>query len=448
MPCLIFQDRPAKDMIPVADDGEFLLGRTEENDLTIPDDPLVSRKHCAIYLNHDEEIFILRDLGSSNGTVINEEILSGKEAFLSDGDMIKIGDTKLIFRMDSSESYRKTITPTMKCGKTGKRETLGPKDSASPEKEQASVAPPVPPTQKVKSSSSLSPGMEIDGYRIIRTLSAGARSTVYLAFQETVKRTVALKIYSARADDESKLLFKVLLQSVGRISHANVVNCFDCGIFDDFCYLVMPYAAEGNLDDLISRQPHFRERAAVEITLKIAGALDRAMTEHCILHLDMNPGNVLLSDSGEPVVSGLGMDSWKVRNFQSGSTYFNGNTRYTSPEQRLDLHADWRSDLYSLGIIFCEMLAGRKSSTSADEKGVIRKDVPEKLVFPPNLSKDLVSIIRKMTAKDPEHRFSSWSEFIKALDSVLNPKRQLTPIRQRQVLRQPRKISPPTLARA
>ncbi|HCE44030.1 MAG TPA: hypothetical protein DET40_10820 [Lentisphaeria bacterium] len=442
MAYLIFQDNSKKKTIPVADKAEFRLGRTNENDLTILDDPLVSRNHCAIYLHPDENKFILRDL-SSNGTVINDETLSGEEAFLADGDIIKVGGAEFIFCVDAPERYQKTSTSMIKFSKIKKghepsgnsasltHETLKFRNLGLPEKEKIPAAS----HSKLESSSSLSPGMEINGCRIIRTLSAGGRSTVYLALQEAVKRTVALEIYSERADYEAKLYFRDLVPKIGRVSHTNAVHFLDCGIFDDFCYLVMPYMPEGNLDDRISRKAPLSERESIGIIGKIAGALDCAMTEHCIIHLDLNPENVLFSDSDEPAVLGLGMSEWKLRNQQHGRTYFHGNPTYMSPEQALDLRADWRSDLYSLGIIFYEMLTGRIPFTAPDEQDMIKKHVSEKMVFPPNLTSDLVPIIRTMTAKAPESRFSSWGAFVKAMDSVSGPKRQTAPMKQKPALR-------------
>ncbi len=437
MAYLIFHDQSRKETIHVYDDAEFHLGRTADNDLAVLDDPLVSRKHCSIRPHKEERNFILRDL-SSNGTSINGRLLNGEEASLSDGDIITLGSAEFIFCMDKPERYDMSKTAMIKYGMIKKgqdapgnsgvqsQETLKFRYIDLPEMADSAAAS----HHRPESSSSLAPGMEINGYRIVRILSKGGSSTVYLALQEKLQRTVVLKIYSEKADTESKLSFRDAVPKVGRISHANVIHHHDCGIFDDFCYVVMPYLPEGNLDGMISRQAPLGEKEAACIIRKIAVALDCAMSEHCILHLDLNPGNVLFSDDGEPVVSGLGMSQWEVRSRQRQRTFFYGNPVYMSPEQALDQHADWRSDLYSLGIIFYEMLTGRTPFKAPDEQTMISRHVSEKIIFPPNMTRAAVSIITTMTDKNPADRFKSWGAFISSLDHLAGTKKRTSPLRE------------------
>jgi len=430
MAYLVFQDQAGKETIPVSENGEFHLGRTNDNDVTILDDPLVSRKHCMIYLHPDENKFILRDLNSSNGTSINEETLSGEEAFLSDGDRIKVGGAEFIFCIENPERYQTTSTSIIKFGKIKQgqevlentisqtHDTVKFKRLEMPQKSDG----PVITLAKLDSSSSLTPGMEINNYKIVRTISTSDKATVYLAFQESVKRTVTLKIFSLKADFESKLSFRELVQKVGRLNHSNIIHHFDCGTFDDFCYLVLAFMSEGSLEEKLSRYAPFNERESLTMIKKIASGLSYAMTEHLLIHLNLKPENILFADSEEPVISGIGLSPWVAKYFQHKRTYIYSSPIYMSPEQALDHKADWRSDLYSLGIILYEMLTGRIPFTAQDEQTLINKHITEKIIFPPNLSKEVVNIIRTMTAKDPEERFASWDAFIKAINSVLESK--------------------------
>jgi len=241
MAYLIFNDQGGKETIPVNENSEFHLGRTNDNDLTILDDPLVSRQHCKIYLHPDENKFILSDLNSSNGTVINDETLSGEEAFLSDGDKIKVGNAEFVFCIENPERYQTTSTSMIKFGKI-KQGSDQAQDTVSqthdtvkfrrlelPDKKDG----PVISLAKLESASSLTSGMEINGYKIVRTIASSEKATVYLAFQESVKRTVVLKIFSLRSDFEAKLSFRELVQKVGRLSSPNIIHHFDCGTFDD-----------------------------------------------------------------------------------------------------------------------------------------------------------------------------------------------------------------------
>ncbi len=427
MAYLIFNDQGGKETIPVDESAEFHLGRTNDNDLTILDDPLVSRQHCMIYLHSDENKFVLRDLNSSNGTVINEETLSGEEAFLTDGDKIKVGNAEFIFCIENPERFQTTSTSIIKFGKI-KQGSETQENSVSqthdtvkfrrielPDRQDGG---PVISLAKLESASSLTSGMEINGYKIVRTIASSEKATVYLAFQESVKRTVILKIFSIRSDFEAKLSFKELIQKIGRLSSPNIVHHFDCGTYDDFCYLVLGYMSEGSLEEKLSRYAPFTEKESLTMIRKIASGLNYAMAEHLLIHLNLKPENILFADSDEPVISGIGMSPWIARYYQHRRTYLFASPIYMAPEQALDHKADWRSDLYSLGIIFYEMLTGKIPFTAQDEQTLINKHISEKIIFPPNLSKEVVNIIRTMTAKDPEERFASWDAFLKATGSM------------------------------
>jgi hypothetical protein len=426
MPYLIFQNHTGKETIAVPDDGEFHLGRTDSNDITILDDPLVSRKHCVIYLYPAENKFILKDLKSSNGTQLNDETLSDEEAFLSEGDIIKIGNAEFVFCIENPERYQTTTTSILKSGKAKEgagafgnstaqpNETLRLNRVELPGQKDASVILPV----KLDSASSLTPGTEINGYKIVKTVLSGKKATVYLAFQESVKRSVILKIFSIRADLEAKSSFRELIQKIGRLNHSNIVHYFDCGTFDDYCYLVMAFMSEGNLEDRISRQAPFTEKESLKMIRKIAEALNYAMSEHCLIHLCLKPETILFGDSGEPVVANIGLSQWITRIYQRKRTYVFSNPIYMSPEQATDHRADWRSDLYSLGIIFYEMLTAKIPFTAPSEQTMINKHVSDQIIFPPNLSKEAVTIIKTMTAKDPEGRFNSWDSFLQAIKNL------------------------------
>ncbi len=435
MPYLIFQNESGKETVAVPGKGEFHLGRSVNNDVTIVDDPLVSGRHCMIYLHPIENKLILRDLKSTNGTLINDEMLSDEDAFLSDGDKIRIGNAEFVFCIETPERYQSTTTSILKLGKikqggaTSAENAVSQVDTLRLNRTDmfAQKDAPVIPPSRLDSSSSLTPGMEINGYKIIRAISSSEKATLYLTFQESVKRTVVLKIFSVKADLEAKVSFKELVQKTGRLNHSNIFHYFDCGTLDDYCYLVMAFMSEGNLEELISRQAPFTEKESLRIIGKIAEALNYAMSEHCLIHLCLKPETILFGDSGEPVVANIGLAPWIARNYQHKRTYVFGNPIYMSPEQALDHKADWRSDLYSLGIIFYEMLTGKIPFTAPDEQTMINKHVSDKIIFPPNLSKEAVNIIRTMTAKDPEERFKSWDLFLKEIKALSGPKQQTRP---------------------
>ena len=114
MPYLIFQNHAGKETIALPDNGEIHIGRTNSSDITILDDPLVSRKQCMIHQYQDEAKFVLKDLGSSNGTIINGDTLSDEDCFLSEGDIIKVGNAEFVFCVENPERYQSTTTSIIK----------------------------------------------------------------------------------------------------------------------------------------------------------------------------------------------------------------------------------------------------------------------------------------------------------------------------------------------
>lgn len=261
----------------------------------------------------------------------------------------------------------------------------------------------------------------IRGQRYIRTLAAGSVSSVYLAESERAGELVALKVLSAVPDvAEGKSTFDRFLQEyevVAKVQHPNVVRIFDLGVADDHAYIAMEYFAAG---DLRQRMKHPIEPAvAIDYLRQIAAALE-GIHAVGVLHRDLKPGNVMLRADGTLALIDFGLAKQLELDAAITATgEIFGTPYYMSPEQGHGADTDERSDLYSLGVILFEMLAGRKPYLAETPMQVIYKHshapLPE---LPPGLV-HLQPLAHRMLAKDPRERFQAAAELREAAQNIL-----------------------------
>ena len=198
----------------------------------------------------------------------------------------------------------------------------------------------------------------IAGYTTESVLGAGGMATVYLAVQESLSRHVALKVMNqilmADADFCRRFLNEGRL--IAKLSHPNIVTVYDIGASDRFHYLSMTYLPGGTLRETIRRGLPLDY--ALYILKCLADALGYAHRQG-IIHRDIKPGNVLFTHSGAPVLTDFGIAKTVGTETKLTSTGMTvGSVGYMSPEQALGNPVDNRSDLYSLGVLFWQMLTG------------------------------------------------------------------------------------------
>jgi len=260
--------------------------------------------------------------------------------------------------------------------------------------------------------------LQIPGYRIIRKINQGGMSTVYLAIQISVGRIVALKVMtpSLTSDPAFNERFQREATIVGQLSHPNIVAIYDIGRADDLNYIAMDYLPNGSVHDKMINGMTAEE--ALRVTREIANALDHAH-EKGYIHRDIKPENILFRADNSAVLSDFGVAKGIVgvsRMTHVGTVV--GTPHYMSPEQTRGQTVDARSDLYSLGVLFFEMLTGSLPYQGEDTVTIALKHISAPIPKLPLQYQAYQKILEKFLAKDPDQRFQSGQEVSIALEQV------------------------------
>ena len=261
-----------------------------------------------------------------------------------------------------------------------------------------------------------------DRYRLERELGQGGMATVYLARDLRHDRDVALKVL--RPDLAAILGGERFLNEVritARLDHPHILHLIDSGECGGFLWYALPYVRGESLRDRLRREPQLPLDDTLAITRQLAGALDYAHRQG-VIHRDLKPENVLLFE-GEAMLADFGIalavrEAGGARLTETGISL--GTPQYMSPEQATgERHLDARSDVYSLGAVVYEMLAGEPPLSGATAQAVIAKLMttePVSLgVLRPALPAGVQKAVRRALAKVPADRFGSAGEFAAAL---------------------------------
>jgi serine/threonine protein kinase len=262
-----------------------------------------------------------------------------------------------------------------------------------------------------------------DRYEIERELGEGGMATVYLAADLKHNRNVALKVLKS---DVARMLgterFLSEIETTARLQHPNILPLFDSGEADGFLFYAMPYVEGETLRDKLQREVQLPVDQALDLIRKVAAALDYAH-QRGIVHRDIKPANILLS-SGEPLVADFGIalavqQAGEGRMTQTGLSM--GTPHYMSPEQASgDRSLDPRSDVYALGCVLYEMLAGDPPFAGSSAQAILARiltTAPDRVtVQRPTVPPHVDATIAKSLEKIPADRFTTAGDFRKALD--------------------------------
>ena len=261
---------------------------------------------------------------------------------------------------------------------------------------------------------------QLKGHRFLKSLGTGSTASVYLMEQHSTERLVVVKVFRQVPDEVDGFgplqRFLQEYEVVSGIHHPNVVHIYDLGIADDLAYIAMEYFAGGQLGERIGQGLPLGQ--ALESMLQMSHAL-AAIHKVGVLHRDLKPANIMFRDDGSLALIDFGVAKLRDAAIElSGLGEICGTPYYMSPEQGEGMPVDERSDIYSLGIVFYEMLTGEKPYVAGSPLAVIRKHVHAPLPALPAGLEDCQPLLDRMLAKAPEDRLPSAAELLEEVESL------------------------------
>ncbi|HEY5293705.1 MAG TPA: protein kinase [Burkholderiales bacterium] len=256
-------------------------------------------------------------------------------------------------------------------------------------------------------------------YRIVGELGRGAMGTVYRAHDPLIDRDVAIKtLHPDLPEDviaELRERFLREAKSAGRLNHPNIVTIFDVGEQDGVAYMAMELLEGRSLQQILAESPRLPFQTVADLVAQIADALDRAQ-QLGIVHRDVKPANIVVSASGHAKLTDFGVAYVPASTMTQTGTMI-GSPRYMSPEQVLGLPVDPRSDIFSLGVVLYEMLAGCAPFVRAGDSTIFplinriaAEPHPPVTQLDASIHAAFEVILSKALAKKPEDRYQRAGE--------------------------------------
>lgn len=397
----------------VREDGT--IGRDPTNQIVI-DDSAASLVHCAFFFG-EGRVFV-KDLGSTNGTILNgKRVVHGE---LRNGDTLTVGDSGLEVELEA-EIVAALPKQTIRAGR-------GP-DDGDTESLTGEAMP-----------SSIRSVVGNATFYLKRKIAQGGMGAIYEAEQlgaEGFIKRVALKIireeYARRRSFVSSFIGEAKL--VAGLVHQNIVQIYQLGRFEHGYYISMEYIDGIDLTHFLFRQAMTNNEIPVEIATYVASRVCRGLeyahtkrgeggTPLELVHRDVSPNNIMITNEGEIKLADFGVAKATLYMEEPDGEYLVGSPQYMSPEQASCTKVDSRSDIYSLGLVYYELLTGAPAYASeSQEKTIQRVRHGEINCHPtqlrPDLPVEIVEIVMRCLAKKPADRYQKAGELGYALEYCL-----------------------------
>ena len=256
-------------------------------------------------------------------------------------------------------------------------------------------------------------GKKLDGrYEITELIGEGGMADVYRATDVVDKKTVAVKILKREFAENEEFLrrFRNESKAIAVLNHPNIVKVFDVGFSDRIQFIVMEYIDGNTLNEYMELQGQLDWRDAVHYILQILRALQHAHSKG-IVHRDIKPQNIMMLPDGTIKVMDFGIAKFAREEGKTGTDKAIGTVHYISPEQARGAATDAKSDIYSVGVMFYEMLTGKKPFDTDNPVSIavmhMQAEVPQPHTIRSDIQVGLEEIILKAMQKDPKDRYQT-----------------------------------------
>lgn len=267
-------------------------------------------------------------------------------------------------------------------------------------------------------------GLCFGDFQVKKKIAEGGMGQIYLAKQVSLDRDVALKILPERfaKDSSFKARFEREAREAARLNHPNIISVYAYGIKDGIPYFAMEYVEGKDLSQLLKERGKFPVQEALRVTKEVAKALEVAHKKG-VVHRDIKPSNIMIKEDGSIKVTDFGLaKAIGSKTMVTQAFVILGTPHYMSPEQGKGEKLDVRSDIYSLGVVLYELLTGGVPFHSDTPTSLIYMHVHE--TPPPIREKNpevppaVEALVMRMLTKDPNERFQTPAELIKAIEAV------------------------------
>ncbi len=276
-------------------------------------------------------------------------------------------------------------------------------------------------------------GRAIGAYQVIEQLGQGGMATVYKAYQASMDRYVAIKVLPRHFAQDPTFVgrFEQEAKVIAKLEHARILPVYDYGQQDGITYIVMRYLQAGTLSDRLEAGPLALQEAA-RITGQIAEGLDYAHSLG-VIHRDVKPANIMLDASNDVYITDFGISKLVEGTAQFTGSGIIGTPAYLAPEQGLGEGIDYRTDIYSLGVVLYQMLTGDLPFHAETPMGIVIKHINEPTPQPrevnPAIPEAVEAVVLRAMAKRPDERYASCYDLSAALWQAVSggtPRRQST----------------------
>lgn len=255
-------------------------------------------------------------------------------------------------------------------------------------------------------------------YRILELLGNGVHGTVYKVLDTRLQRLVGLKLLDSAPNAEARQIFLLKAVALLQLKHPNILEVYDADQAEAFVYQTFEYVEGRTLGQIMADAKPLDPAYAIEIVRQVGAGLEYAHL-HGVIHRDVKPSNILISNDGRVLLADFGLAITPGAPTLTQTGTIAGTPAYMSPEQVLGKPVDARSDIFSLGVVFYELLTGRKPFSADSTAKLFSKIVEEEPASPrqidPSVPASINEIVLKSLAKEPGQRFQTADHFLRTL---------------------------------